>query len=215
MGTTDPWAFDWTQLLTIIGFAITMVIAFGGFRTFGRWKREKLEEQKIEIAFDVLTVTYEAKYIFGQIRSIMAFGYEWEDMPEEPGETKEQRNSRGPFYATLKRIQANKDYFERVWKLQPRCMAVFGPSAEEIFLLLHRARREVEVSAQVLARRSFESRNRGQYERDVWDMGSFEPEKDRVGMRISEFRDRAEALCRPIINQQFGPVSSRRRKRQR
>lgn len=30
----DPWIFGWTQLLTIIGFAITIAIAIGGFRTF-------------------------------------------------------------------------------------------------------------------------------------------------------------------------------------
>jgi len=38
----DPWIFGWTQLLTIIGFAITIAIAVGGFRTFDGWKREKL-----------------------------------------------------------------------------------------------------------------------------------------------------------------------------
>lgn len=51
---SDPWTFGWTQLLTIVGFIITICIAVGGFRTFGRWKREKIEEKKIEIAFEAL-----------------------------------------------------------------------------------------------------------------------------------------------------------------
>lgn len=29
----DPWAFGWTQLLTLIGFVITIGIAVDGFRT--------------------------------------------------------------------------------------------------------------------------------------------------------------------------------------
>jgi hypothetical protein len=68
-------------------------------------------------------------------------------MSEDASETEDQRKSRGSFYAILKRINANNDYFERVWKLQPRCMAMFGASVEEIFVLLHRARREVELAA--------------------------------------------------------------------
>jgi hypothetical protein len=127
--------------------AITLCIAIGGFRTFGRWKTEKLEERKMEVAFDMLAAAYEAKFVFDHIRGPTSFAYEWADMSEDASETEDQRKSRGSFYAILKRINANNDYFERVWKLQPRCMAMFGASVEEIFVLLHRARREVELAA--------------------------------------------------------------------
>jgi hypothetical protein len=53
-----PWTFGWTQLLTIIGFCITIGIAIGGFRTFGRWKREKIEEKRIDVAIEALALTY-------------------------------------------------------------------------------------------------------------------------------------------------------------
>jgi hypothetical protein len=56
----DPWTFGWTQLLTIIGFIITISIAVGGFRTFNRWKREKIEEKRIDIAIEALALVYEA-----------------------------------------------------------------------------------------------------------------------------------------------------------
>jgi hypothetical protein len=123
----DPWQFGWTQLLTIVGFLITLGIAIGGFRTFGRWKREKLEERKIEIAFEGLSIAYETKFIFDAIRSPAAFPYEWRDMPRMDGETDNDWSRRGSFYAILKRIANNKDFFERIWKLQPRFMAVFKP----------------------------------------------------------------------------------------
>src|ERR1700738_2445850 len=58
----------------------------------------------------------------------------------------------GHFYAILKRIEMNKEYFDRAWKLQVRCTAIFGPEVEETFLLLQKARREVEVSAGMLYR---------------------------------------------------------------
>jgi len=42
--------FGWNQLLTVIGLIVTTIIAIGGFRTFGRWKREKIEERRIDVA---------------------------------------------------------------------------------------------------------------------------------------------------------------------
>ena len=64
----NPWAFGWTQLLTIIGLLITVCIAVGSFRTFARWKREKIEETRIETAVEALAFAYEAPYIFHLIR---------------------------------------------------------------------------------------------------------------------------------------------------
>ena len=206
MTPPDPWAFGWTQLLTIIGFVITLGIALGGFRTFGRWKREKLEEKRIEIALDMLGMVYEAKYIFDNIRSPMSFDYEWRDMPEGVGNNEGDRRRRGPFFATLKRIEAHREFFERAWKLQPRCIAVFGPEAEEIFLLMHRSRREIEVSAEMLVFHNLgnDRDTIRQFERDVWDTAGHHIELDRVGARLNEFRTRAEALCRPVIHREFG-----------
>ena len=57
---------------------------------------------------------------------------------------------RGTYFAVLKRTNADRDYFERAWKLQARCSAIFGPGVEDTFLLLQKARRQVEVSAAML-----------------------------------------------------------------
>jgi hypothetical protein len=70
-----PWSFGWTQLLTIIGLLITITIAIGGFRTFERWRKEKLEEKRIDIAIEALALTYEARFIFDSIRSEMSSYY--------------------------------------------------------------------------------------------------------------------------------------------
>lgn len=49
----------------------------GRISDVGRWKREKLEERRIEAALDALTLAYETKFVFRDIRSPMAHGYEW------------------------------------------------------------------------------------------------------------------------------------------
>lgn len=56
MSSTDPWAFGLNHLLTIIGFAITLGIATAGFRSFAKWKREKIEERRIDIALEALAL---------------------------------------------------------------------------------------------------------------------------------------------------------------
>lgn len=206
----DPWQFGWTQTLTLLGLIITIIIAVAGFRSFGRWKKERLEEKKIEIALDALAIAYESKSIFEHIRSPMAYSYEWKDMPKEAGETEQQWNRRGAYYATLTRVDQNRDFFERVFKLQPKCMAVFGPTAEEIFRLLHMARREVEVAAQMLARQTNDAEERAdrklteQLRADIWDQGNFQPELNRVGQKLGEFREGIERLCRHVIDRQYG-----------
>lgn len=209
---TNPWAFGWTQLLTIIGLLITVAIAVGGFRTFGRWKREQIEERRIETAIDALALAYESKFIFGHIRSPMTFSYEWKDMPESLAQSEEQRSARGPFYAVLKRIEANTDFFERAWKLQVRCTALFGPEVEEIFLLVQRARREVEVSAEMLLQdpqpthKSPDNIETWKGSRaDVWSAyGSLAKQGDKVGNKLADFKAKLEGLCRPVVDRMYG-----------
>jgi hypothetical protein len=214
----DPWAFGWTQVFAICGFIITIVIAVGGFRTFGRWKREKIEERRIDTALDALAVVYEAKYIFDNIRSPMSFGYEWESMPQLPGDSEQKRGQRGPFYASLKRIEANKDFFERLWKVQTRCIALFGTEVEETFLRLHKGRRKVEVSAGMLYRDPYpeyvtedNKRTWESFRNDVWAQNSLEPEDDKIGRQLELFRTEMESLCRPIIDKGLGRPNARLR----
>jgi hypothetical protein len=210
----DPWAFGWTQLLTLFGFAITIGIAIGGFRTFGRWRREKLEERRIEIAFDALTVAHETQFIFQNIRAPLTEGYEWADMPKWEGDTEDKRRRRGPYYAAIKRINANAKFFEKVWGIQPKCMALFGGHVEQTFLKLHQARRYIEVAAQMLAQRENDGYSQDtedtiklyeQFRRDVFDHGGFQPEMDRVGKLLKEFVAETIALTEPVIATQLRP----------
>jgi hypothetical protein len=147
---TDPWAFGWTQVLTIVGFVITGAIAVGGFGTFERWRKQKLEEKKIDVALEMLSAAYMSKFVFEHIRGPFVSGYEWSDMPKKGGESDDKRSRRGGYFAPLKRINQNKEFFERLWKIQPLAMAVFGPHVEDIFLKAHEARRNIEVAAQML-----------------------------------------------------------------
>ena len=212
----DPWAFGWTQLLTIIGFVITGAIAIGGFGTFERWRKQKLEEKKIDAALEALAIAYQSKFVFEHIRGPMAYGYEWTDMPQRPGDTEDKRSSRGAYYAPLKRINQNKEFFEGIWKIQPLVMALFGPHVENVFLKVHQVRRDIEIAAQMLME-NVDDRYRGddastielykQFRVDIYGHGGqYTKEGDRVGTKLKEFQTGMEAIFRPVVDREYREV---------
>lgn len=210
---SDPWTFGWNQVLTIAGLLITLGIALAGFRSFERWRREKIEEKRIDAAVDALVLIREMKWVFENIRSPASYDYEWQDMPMQPGEEENKRRSRGSFYAVLKRIEAHREFFDRAWKLQIRCGALFGQKADDALLLLQRARRQVEVSAGMLMRDPWpEYRtedNKTTWEKfrtDVWggDYGAEFDLQDTVGTKLEECRGTIEGICRPFLDRQYG-----------
>jgi hypothetical protein len=213
----SPWDFGWNQVLTSIGLLLTLGVAIGGFRTFGRWKREKIEEKRIETAIDALAVMYESKFIFDHIRNGFTQSPEWDDMPVRP-EAEEQRNRRGTYYAIWKRVQSYKDFFDRAWKLQVRCAAIFGPEMEGVFLLLQKARREVEVAAEMLTRdpvatvRTPDNIETWERFHDVVWMHNAEARgrEDKVGKKLLDFSDGIKKTCGPVVNREYGKDESRR-----
>jgi len=140
-----------TPLLTLVGFGITIGLGVAGLKTFDRWKREKVEERRIETAITALALAYESKIVFKSIRNSFATSAEYKEMPIRESESEDSRASRGSYWAVLKRVYDNKDYFERVWKLQPEVMAIFGEKMEDVFGKMHDARSMVHVASQTLA----------------------------------------------------------------
>ena len=208
---SDPWAFGWTQVFTLIGFALTAGIAYLGFRSFERWRREKIEEKRIDIAVETAALAYESKYVFENIRSPMSFAHELRDVPKWDGETDNEWENRKPFAVTLMRIDRHKDFFERLFKVQPRFMALFGAETEATFMRCHQARRFIEVSAGMLMRtvnqpggwNENRQRQRDQWECDIWE-GNDEavegvPQARRVTEGLTSFRQELSKIRLPIL----------------
>jgi hypothetical protein len=72
MADTGPWTFGLTQLLTVVGLGMATL----GLRTFGKWQREKIEERRIDLTLEALSLAYGSKAIFGHIRSRVMGEYE-------------------------------------------------------------------------------------------------------------------------------------------
>jgi len=208
---SDPWAFGWTQVLTIVGFLITIAIAIGGFETFGRWKRQKIEERRIDLAFDALSLAQESKFVFGRIRDPNGFEGEWKNMPVKEGESQEDRDRRGGSYAILRRLNADANYFERVGLFQPKAIAAFGTAAEVAFAHLAKAHDLVNDAAiQLTWQLPVHPENKSEEDfamrmrlrGHLW-AGFRQP--DIVEQELVAFRSTMENVFRPVIERQFRP----------
>jgi len=90
-------------------------------------------------------------------------------------------------------------------------MAIFGRDTEDIFLLLHTARRNIEVACDTLEwMKKPEPGVPGdrelwvQLRRDIWSStGATAKDGDRVGEKLEGFRTRIEALCRPVVDREL------------
>jgi hypothetical protein len=210
MGHHNPWEFGWTQLFTIIGFLITLSIAFGSFRTFNRWKREKIEEKKLDIALEALSVAYEAQMLFEDIQRPFIAHYEFADMPTE-GLSEKEQDRRRSLYAVINRVQRHIGFFERVLALQPKFMAVFGRETDAVFSKLYRARNNVQAAIDVLMMtedpRPDEADMVAQLRSDIFNTkGPKVKEPERTKKLVAEFRDDVERICAPLVNREFkGP----------
>jgi hypothetical protein len=95
-------------------------------------------------------------------------------------------------------------------------MAVFGPVVEEIFLELHKARRQVEIAIKMLIDHLDDLPLRPDPNAELWQQlradlcapeGELAREGDRVGRHLIAFRERIERLCRPVVDRKYGKIS--------
>jgi hypothetical protein len=209
--------------VALLGLLLTAVIAVAGFKSFSRWKREKIEERRIEVALDALAIAYEARFRFEGIRSRFVQEHEYEGIDHvEVGNVQCQvghREAQRSPYAVLTRLKNNSDYFDKVSDIEPKFMAIFGAETQAYFELLYEATTIVRVSANALfedALIEHDPSDQVTRERlrklrmDVFaSKGKFEDE-DRVGQKLLEFQARIEELCRPIVDATFGRRKERR-----
>jgi hypothetical protein len=92
-------------------------------------------------------------------------------------------------------------------------MAMFGVEIQDTFLELHKARREIEVACQTLHNHVDDLPLVPDPNKTLWQQlradlcgaeGAFAPEGDRIGKRITEFKEGIERVCRPMVEHRVG-----------
>jgi hypothetical protein len=205
--------------VALVGIIVTGTMAGLGLKSFAKFKREKIEERRIEVALDALTLAYETKFVFETIRARAILSREYEDAADEnlSGDIRVSiRTGQRGAYAVMKRVEANEEFFERILKIEPRFMAVFGAETENIFTSLYSARAQLANAAEQLfdiGRVEDDDDERTREERRglrelIFRGPAEKKEKDKIGDLVDGFRIRIETICRPIVDQQYGKAKS-------
>jgi hypothetical protein len=207
--------------VAFVGVIVTGTIAGFGLRSFEKFKREQIEERRIDVAIDALTIAYEARFVFDVIRSRIVQDHEWADAKEESGLTGSlvpvslRKGQRGA-YAVLKRIDNNEAFFKKVERLEPKFMAVFGAKTEEVFTLIYNSRSRISGSAEILfdLERVESDRDDEHIRNELVELrrtvfGSKDKaDEDKTAKALNDFREQIEAICRPIVDHQYGKRKS-------
>jgi hypothetical protein len=196
-------------VVSLLGIVAAAVAAICGFRSFERWKREQLEERRIDVALEGLAIARESKYVFARIRNPSGFEGEWRSMPVREGESESDRGRRGTSYAILARLKTDQDFFDRVSRFLPKAVALFGDVIESYFERLEFAESLVRDAAVQLtwqlpvhpekpSQEDFE--HRMQLRSYLWT--GFGGETDRVENELQAFRSETEVFLRKIIKRE-------------
>ena len=147
MADPSPWEFGWTPLVGLVQIFMAALIAVLGFSTFAKWKREKLEEQKILLAAEALSLAYEARAIFAYIRECGE-----EITPDAFTLDKNDEWRQLVHLRPKKRVGEKSEYFAAIQRIRPKLMAFFGPDKEACFKKIERARDSIVSASDSLAR---------------------------------------------------------------
>jgi hypothetical protein len=196
-------------VVSLLGIVAASVAAICGFKSFDRWKREQLEERRIDVALEGLAIARESKYVFARIRNPNGFEGEWRSMQLRDGESESDRGRRGSSYATLVRLQTDQDFFDRVSRFLPKAVALFGDAVEGLFERLEFAESLVRDAAVQLtyqlpvqpekpSKEDFD--HRMQLRSYLW--AGFGGESDGVEIELQTFRSETEVFLRKIIKRE-------------
>jgi hypothetical protein len=220
-------SIDWSAtgemlsgLGTIGGSIAILIAAWVGSNTFTNWKRQKLEERKIELAENVLSLSYKIEEAYGQIRFESYDATERDQAFENMRATGaidddtsiEERSRLLTPQVTVDRLIARRHLWTELAELTPVAKAIFGAQIADPLTTLRNQRGKIIAAAKGLAalakdyckpqtenalERMDERRDR--YERIIWPG---EPDNDPLEAAIKDAIAQLDAQLGPVVRSQ-------------
>lgn len=203
---TGSWMQAWA------GFAQAGVLAFAAWKaadTFKSWRRQKIEERRIDAAERLLTLAYKLKRAFSIIRSpitdqrakedatiaLMGAGIDLESLESE------KRTRVIESQVVLDRINSFAEEWNDVAILSPTATAFFGDDMDALLKEFWRQKTAVQVAAENYPD---DPGDDPQFSRDIsttiWeDRQRIAHDGDKVGMKLANTIAKMEKMLLPII----------------
>lgn len=209
-------AVDWTAtgawMQAWAGFAqagAVVFVAYKGADAFKAWRRQKIEERRMQAAERILTVAYRMRRALSAIRHPMMWsgpleaaeqklldkGYSFAGMSD--GEKKKVVHAQ----AILDRIGGFSTEWDEMLEVTPLAKALFGAALESQLERLMRQRNMVAASAESYADDDgSDPAFTKQIRADIWEnLGTRNKSDDKIAAEIAEAISSVEAVLLPIL----------------
>jgi hypothetical protein len=188
------------SVVTATTAVVAVVIAARGLN---RWRVETIGKRKAELAEDVLADFYQARDIINAARSPGSWSYEGATRPKEDWETEDDARTLNAYYATIERLNNQREFFAQFHARRYRFIAHFGMEAGKPYDALHGIYSEIVVAVRMLIK-TYHQRDLGSLpqNRRTWEASmGWAPEDDKIPGRLDALIDTIEKICRPAIQE--------------
>lgn len=203
---------------TVVGALAVFYAAHKGSDTFKQWRRQKGEERRIEVAEQILILSYKVKRALESIRSPMMLSGEVAKVEEKLRESGALDESTGEgkkgnlttAQGALMRMDHYKDLWNSLLDITPVAKAIFGDEIEKQLNELWSQRSKIAVAANSYARlpshdhartpeqQAYQTQHRERLEQTLW-FGGDESGVDAIEKAVGAAISKMETTLLPTI----------------
>ncbi len=177
--------------------------------TFKSWRRQKIEERRIDAAEKVLTLTYRTKQAFSVIRSPITSQNAKDEATYEllqngidlTSMTSELANKVVESQVIMKRINGFSDLWDSYSSIMPVARAYFGSDIEEIFQSFWRQKIAIQVAAENYPLDTGQDATfTKEISNTIWENRQRTPsDDDKISKALADTIIKAEGILIPVI----------------
>lgn len=215
----NPWEFGIDQLIGVGNSVSVLIAAVIGVYAVRNWREERIDARRFELSEEFLSLAYQAIDVFDYVRSPMGFSGEGESrIPQDKNETPQQKEQRDSEYVPIERLEKHRDFFDRVIKLRPSVMAVFGEGAARPLETILKQRNRIILAARRLSRANMRKsfQNKEDFEKHesriseaqsiIWKDHLVEGDNadiDPVDIELEKMKKEALRTAGPMLDERF------------
>jgi hypothetical protein len=159
-------------------------------------------QRRQKLAGDILAAFYEVQRMMPAIRSPGSFGVEGTSRPTSTvKEAPEVERTRDAYYATIERLEKNRETIVRFLSKQFTAMALLGSDAGKPFEELNQILNRIIGSANMLIMTAGNDKPPPLTEKwhaDIWE--GYGDAEDQVQAQLNKITEAIEAICKPILS---------------
>lgn len=205
-------SIDWNIVFGAIQSIAIIVASLVAIRGINSWREETKWKGKYEMAFEVLSLFYEAQENIRIIRNPASSGTEGKTRKRRENETNEESERLDMAFVARERFEEHQEPFIKLKSFKPRFRALFGNGSEKPFDEIVKLMNHIFLASNFLGTRYWKeqhhrikppeefikfSKKQEEYEAVIWRNLK---EPDDIEVQVDAIIAKIESYCIPILS---------------